>query len=131
MVSGCDDMLDQVFHALADPTRRAIIARLHGSEGLTVGVLAEPFALSLPAAIKHIDVLCDAGLVHRTRTGRTVTCRLSPEAMSDAMAWLERHARFWEAGLDRLEVLVDGPQTQGRKSDDDQERSRRRARRQS
>ena len=77
---------------------------------MTVGILAEPFPVSLPAVIKHIDVLCDAGLVLRTRTGRTVTCTLSPQPMGEALAWLERHARFWEAGLDRLEALVDGHQ---------------------
>ena len=122
-------MLDQTFAALSDPTRRAIIARLLESGGLTVGVLAEPFPVSLPAVIKHIDVLCDAGLVLRTRTGRTVTCTLSPEPMGEALAWLERHARFWAAGLDRLEALVDGPQGKQRKTDDNQKRTRRRPRR--
>lgn len=100
-------MLDQTFTALADPTRRAIVARLAKSEGLSVGVLAKPFSFSLPAVIKHIDVLCDAGLVTRTRTGRTVTCRLAAEPMNEAITWLDRHVRFWEARLDALADVVE------------------------
>jgi DNA-binding transcriptional ArsR family regulator len=129
-------MLDQTFAALADPTRRAIVARLAEGDGLTVKVLAEPFPVSLPAVIKHIDVLCAAGLVTRERTGRTVTCRLSAEPMSEAMAWLNRHVRFWEARLEALATLVESKppkSTSGRKakettSDDDQKRARRRRR---
>jgi len=101
-------MLDHVFAALADPTRRAIVARLARDDGLTVGVLAKPFKVSLPAVIKHIDVLCEAGLVRRVRTGRTVACRLSVTPMDEAMAWLDRHVRFWESRLDALGELVEG-----------------------
>ena len=127
-------MLDQTFAALADPTRRAIIARLAKGDGLTVKVLAEPFPVSLPAVIKHLNVLCDAGLVTRERTGRTVTCRLSIEPMSEAMMWLNRHIRFWEARLDALAELVEGKAvktTASRKrketqTDDNQKRARRR-----
>ena len=129
-------MLNQTFSALADPTRRAIVARLANGDGLTVSALAEPFPVSLPAVIKHIDVLCGAGLVTRERTGRTVTCRLSVEPMSEAMAWLDRHVRFWEARLDALADLVEGKppaatprhQTKETKSDDNQKRTRRRRR---
>ena len=129
-------MLNQTFAALADPTRRAIVARLAKGDGLTVSTLAEPFPVSLPAVIKHIDVLCGAGLVTRERTGRTVTCRLSVEPMSDAMAWLDRHVRFWEARLDVLANLVEGEpsettprhKTKETKSNDDQKRARRRRR---
>ena len=127
-------MLHQTFAALADPTRRAIIARLAKGDGLTVKVLAEPFPVSLPAVIKHLNVLCDAGLVTRERTGRTVTCRLSIEPMSEAMTWLNRHVRFWEARLDALAELVEGKAvktTASRKrketqTDDNQKRARRR-----
>lgn len=114
-------MLDQTFSALSDPTRRAIVARLGETDGLTVGVIAEPFPFSLPAVIKHLDVLTDAGLVSRTRTGRTVTCRLIPEPMNEAMAWLERHARFWEPRLDALADVL----KEERMAHDDQERARR------
>ncbi|MET0428916.1 MAG: metalloregulator ArsR/SmtB family transcription factor [Microvirga sp.] len=101
-------MLDHVFAALSDPTRRAIVARLAETDGLTVGVLAQPFKVSLPAVIKHIDVLCEAGLVTRVRAGRNVACRLSVAPMDEAMAWLDRHVRFWESRLDALGDLVEG-----------------------
>jgi DNA-binding transcriptional ArsR family regulator len=127
-------MLDQTFSALADPTRRAIIARLAEGHGLNVKAIADPFPVSLPAVIKHLDVLCDAGLVTRQRTGRTVTCRLSVAPMSEAMGWLERHVRFWEARLDALADLVGKkpakitPRSKETKPDDDQKRTRRRRR---
>jgi DNA-binding transcriptional ArsR family regulator len=129
-------MLDQTFAALGHPTRRAIVARLAKADGLTVKTLAEPFPVSLPAVIRHIDVLCAAGLVARERTGRTVTCRLSAAPMSEAMAWLDRHVRFWETRLDALVTLVEAkpvntaPRRNGkeRTSDDDQKRAGRRRR---
>jgi DNA-binding transcriptional ArsR family regulator len=129
-------MLDQTFSALSDPTRRAIVARLASGEGLTVKTLAAPFPVSLPAVIKHLDVLCAAGLVTRERTGRTVTCRLSAEPMNEAMAWLDRHVRFWEARLDALATLVEAKpandasrrKTMEQTSDDNQQRAPRRRR---
>jgi DNA-binding transcriptional ArsR family regulator len=108
MVNQTPLSLDRTFAALADPTRRAIVARLGEEEAVTVSELARPFAMSLPAVMKHLDVLTDAGLVTRTKSGRTVTCRLEAEPMREALAWLERYERFWTAGLDRLVALVEG-----------------------
>lgn len=99
--------LDRTFAALADPTRRALVARLAGGEGLTVSDLARPLPMSLPAVMKHLDVLAGAGLIAREKAGRTVTCRLVAGPMEDAMAWLARHERFWTQGLDRLAALVE------------------------
>ena len=110
-------MLDRTFSALADPTRRAILARLAEIDGLTVGAAAQPFAVSLPAVIKHLDVLTNAGLISRTRTGRTVTCRFTAAPMSEAMAWLERNMRLRDARLDALAIVL----AEERKADGDQE----------
>ena len=99
--------LDRTFQALADPTRRAILARLQDADGASVGDLARPLPMTLPAVMKHLDVLGEAGLVHRQKIGRTVFCRLSPEPMREAMEWLERYQRFWADNLDRLAELVE------------------------
>lgn len=100
-------MLNRTFAALADPTRRAIVARLTDGEPLAVGEIARTFPMSLPAVIKHLDVLTDAGLVTRTRVGRNVQCRLAPAPMGEAMDWLARHLKFWNASLDALEALLE------------------------
>jgi DNA-binding transcriptional ArsR family regulator len=100
-------VLDQTFQALADPTRRALLARLEGVEGLSISDLAKPLPMTLPAVMKHLDVLSDAGLVTRRKVGRTVTCRLSPEPMREAMEWLAKYERFWTEHLDRLATLVE------------------------
>jgi DNA-binding transcriptional ArsR family regulator len=94
--------LDRTFAALVDQTRRAILARLEREEQLTVSELATPFAIKLPAVMKHLDVLEDAGLITRSKEGRTVTVRLRPEPMRDALDWLSRYERFWSRTLDRL-----------------------------
>ena len=94
--------LDRVFATLADPTRRAILARLEREEGVTVSALAEPFAITLPAVMKHLDVLDDAGLITREKHGRTVEVRLSPAPLREASEWLRRYERFWSRTLDRL-----------------------------
>lgn len=94
--------LDLVFAALADPTRRAILARLERESAVSVSEIARPFAIKLPAVMKHLDVLDDAGLITRSKSGRTVTVRLSPAPMRAAMAWLQRYERFWSGRLDRL-----------------------------
>jgi DNA-binding transcriptional ArsR family regulator len=99
--------LDRTFAALADPTRRALLARLAEQPDLSVSALAEPFAVSLPAIMKHIDVLSDAGLVQRTKSGRTVTCRLDAAPMQNARDWLERYERFWSEALRRLAVFLE------------------------
>lgn len=101
------DALDRTFAALSDPTRRALIARLAEHDELSVSALAAPFAMSLPAVIKHLDVLSDAGLVSRAKTGRTVSCRLAPGPMEEAMQWLARYERFWNEQLDRLAAFVE------------------------
>ena len=82
MVNHQADPLDRVFAALSDPTRRALLARLGEQNSLSVSELARPLPLSLPGVMKHLDVLCDAGLVTRSKTGRSVACRLTPAPMS-------------------------------------------------
>ena len=94
--------LDATFAALADPTRRAILARLARGEA-TVNELAEPFALSLPAISKHLKVLERAGLIERSRDAQRRPCRLATAPLDDAAAWIDRYRRQWEDRLDRLE----------------------------
>jgi DNA-binding transcriptional ArsR family regulator len=97
--------LDHVFGALADPTRRAILARLGEGEA-SVGELARPFAMALPSLMKHIRVLEAGGLVESQKSGRVRTCRLKPAAMTHAERWLVEQRAVWEARLDRLEAYV-------------------------
>ena len=99
--------LDRTFAALADPTRRALLARLGQTDNLSVSELAEPFAMSLPAVMKHLDVLSDAGLLTRNKSGRTVSCRLRAEPMHEANEWLNRYQRFWTERLDRLSAFLE------------------------
>jgi len=94
--------LDRVFSALVDPTRRAILARLEVEDSLSIGALAEPFAIKLPAVMKHLDVLGHAGLITRSKHGRTVDVRLAPQPLREAVDWLARYERFWSPALDRL-----------------------------
>src|SRR6202045_2511618 len=108
--------LDRTFAALVDPTRRAILARLGRGDGASVNELAKPFAIKLPAVMKHLDVLGEAGLITRSKTGRTVTVRLSPEPIREAMNWLRRYERFWSASLDRLAAYAEGKEEAARKS---------------
>jgi DNA-binding transcriptional ArsR family regulator len=107
MVKYRDETLDRTFAALADPTRRALLARLGEDESISVSELAQPFSMSLPAVMKHLDVLSDAGLIAREKTGRTVSCRLTAKPMEQAMDWLNRYARFWSDNLDRLAAFVE------------------------
>ena len=107
MVNYREDALDRVFAALADPTRRALVARLGESESLTVSELARPFPVSLPAIMKHLDVLSDAGLIARSKSGRTVNCQLTAAAMKSAMDWLHRYERFWSDRLNRLGAFLE------------------------
>jgi DNA-binding transcriptional ArsR family regulator len=99
--------LDRTFGALADPTRRALLARLSKQRSLSVTELARPFPMSLPAVVKHLDVLSDAGLITRTKTGRIVNCELEAWPMEDAMNWLTRYQRFWTERLDRLAAFLE------------------------
>jgi DNA-binding transcriptional ArsR family regulator len=93
--------LDSTFGALADPTRRAILARLAQGPA-TVSELAAPFAVSLPAVSKHLRVLESAGLLRRRIAGRVHHCRLVPQPMKDAAAWMETYRAFWETQFDAL-----------------------------
>jgi DNA-binding transcriptional ArsR family regulator len=96
------DALSQVFAALADPTRRAILARLAEGEA-SVTELAEPFAMSMPAVSKHLKVLERAGLIARGREAQWRPCRLEAAAFKDATDWLERYRQYWDTSLDRLD----------------------------
>jgi len=96
------DRLNATFSALADPTRRAILARLASGES-SVSELAEPFAMSLPAISKHLKVLQRAGLIARGREAQWRPCRLAAGPLKDASDWLEHYRRFWEESFDRLE----------------------------
>ena len=107
--------LNQTFEALTDPTRRAILARLEREDGVSISELAEPFAIKLPAVMKHLGVLEDAGLITRSKAGRIVTVKLSPEPMKAAMEWLKRYERFWSANLDRLSAYAEAKETEARK----------------
>lgn len=99
--------LDRTFAALSDPTRRALLAQLAAQDKATVSELAQPFSMSLPAVMKHLDVLNDAGLITRTKTGRTVAVQLTAGPMEDAMQWLHRYQQFWTQQLDRLAKFIE------------------------
>jgi DNA-binding transcriptional ArsR family regulator len=99
------DRLSSTFAALADPTRRAILARLVSGEA-SVNELAEPFEMSLPAVSKHLKVLENAGLIARGREAQWRPCRLEAAPLKDAVDWLERYRRFWEERLDGLGVYL-------------------------
>lgn len=102
------DPLSSAFAALADPTRRAILARL--AQGHThVGDLAQPFAISAPAVSRHLRVLEDAGLIERQVDARWRICHLRPEGLQVAHDWLAQYRRYWEASLDRLAELLEAP----------------------
>lgn len=96
------DTLTTTFAALADPTRRAILARLATGEA-TVKELAEPFSMSLPAISRHLKVLQNAGLISQGREAQWRPCRLEGAALKDASDWLSAYRRFWEEGFDRLD----------------------------
>jgi DNA-binding transcriptional ArsR family regulator len=97
--------LDTTFNALADPTRRAILARLALGEAATSD-LAQPFDISLPAVLKHLTVLEDAGLVKRQKRGRTAWCSLKPAPLKAASAWMAQYQRFWDERLDALAAYL-------------------------
>ncbi len=98
--------LDATFAALADPTRRAILARLTEGEA-TVAELAAPLPMSQPAVSKHLKVLERAGLVARSRDAQRRPCRLVGEPLAEAAAWLATYRRFWEGSFERLDVLLE------------------------
>ncbi|WP_035460175.1 ArsR/SmtB family transcription factor [Microvirga flocculans] len=105
MVELQTSQLDSLFHALGDSTRRRMLRDLAGGER-TVSQLAEPFAISLAAASKHIKALENAGLIHREVRGRTHVCRLEPGPLASAHEWLSFYQRFWTDRLDVLERLL-------------------------
>jgi DNA-binding transcriptional ArsR family regulator len=110
------EQLDATFAALADPTRRAILARL-ASGVATVNELAEPFAMSQPAISKHLKVLERAGLISRDRDAQRRPSRLEPKRLAEASAWLDQYRQFWEASFARLDAVLEElkPQKQRRK----------------
>ena len=100
-----EDRLDAAFAALADPTRRAILARLSDGEA-SVMELAEPFALSQPAVSRHLKVLERAGLISRGRDAQRRPCRLEAASLAEVTQWLERYRRFWDESFDRLDDVL-------------------------
>jgi len=109
--------LDRTFSALSDPTRRAMLAHLERVPEVSVSDLAKPFDLKLPGILKHLDVLAEAGLINRRKTGRTVTVWLEPDPLKDAMGWLQRYERFWSAGLDRLAAEAEAREAKAREDE--------------
>jgi DNA-binding transcriptional ArsR family regulator len=105
------DPLSVTFSALADPTRRAILARLALGE-TSVTELAEPFSMSLPAISKHLKVLEHAGLIARGREAQWRPCRITPIALKDVDGWLEKYRRFWDESFDRLDDYLQELQAQ-------------------
>src|SRR5256884_1016715 len=106
--------LDDTFAALADPTRRAILARLVRGEA-TVTELAAPFAMSQPAISKHLKVLERAGLISRGRDAQRRPCRLEAQPLADASGWLEGYRQFWEGSFQRLDTLLEELKTEDNK----------------
>jgi DNA-binding transcriptional ArsR family regulator len=107
--------LDATFAALADPTRRAILARLTSGE-TSVMELAEPFAMTQPAISKHLKVLERAGLISRGRDAQRRPCRIEAKPLAEANRWLEDYRRFWEGSFQRLDVLLDELKKKKKKS---------------
>jgi DNA-binding transcriptional ArsR family regulator len=106
--------LDATFSALADPTRRAILARLASGEA-SVNELCKPFAMSQPAISKHLKVLERAGLISRGRDAQRRPCRLQAKPLEDASSWIENYRKFWEESFQRLDVLLDEMKTKEKK----------------
>src|SRR5258708_17712889 len=106
--------LDRVFATLADPTRRAILGGRAQVESLSVSALGAPFAIKRPAVMKHLDVLGDAGLITRTKRGRTVDVRLSASPLRGASEWLRDYERFWLGALDRLVAHAERKEAEAR-----------------
>src|SRR5271168_5153745 len=118
MFAGNTRLLDRTFRAMADPTRRRILAQLAKGEECVTD-LARPHAMSLAAVSKHLIVLERAGLVKRRRRGRVHSLALEAKPMQEARAWIDRYRRFWEGNMDQLEKYLDKLQTKENKHDDD------------
>ena len=124
-----DDPLSTTFAALADPTRRAILARLAATGEATVNELAEPFDMSLPAVSKHLRVLERAGLIARGREAQWRPCRIEAAPLKDVAEWVETYRRIWEQRLDRLEdylrtLQTEPPEPQAPKKKQEKKRGR-------
>jgi DNA-binding transcriptional ArsR family regulator len=115
------ERLDRTFSALADPTRRAILAHLAGGEA-TVTDLAAPFSMSLPAVSKHLKVLERAGLIARGREKQWRPARLAAEPLKEAAEWIERYREFWEESYDRLDEYLEELQAEGKEQGNGNER---------
>jgi DNA-binding transcriptional ArsR family regulator len=109
------DHLSQVFSALSDPTRRAILARLASGDA-SVNELMEPFDLSQPAISKHIKVLQSAGLISRSRIAQSRPCRLETKPLRDVAEWIDHYRRFWTGSFDRLETYLHRMQSEAKKA---------------
>ncbi|WP_371781602.1 ArsR/SmtB family transcription factor [Streptosporangium subroseum] len=119
------DRLSMIFAALADPTRRAILARLAEGDA-TVSELAEPFSISLPAISRHLKVLENAGLISRSRSAQWRSSSLEAAPLREVTAWMEPYRRFWDVNLDRLDAhlrRIQQDQTAAQPNDSEQERS--------
>jgi DNA-binding transcriptional ArsR family regulator len=105
------DRLSVTFAAIADPTRRSILARLSRGEA-SVNELAKPFKVSLPAISKHLKVLENAGLIERSRVAQSRPCRIRAKPLKDAASWIERYRKFWDESFDRLDDYLKELQTE-------------------
>lgn len=110
------DRLDRVFGALVSPARRAILMRLAETDCASITELAQPVAMTLPAVMKHLDVLEQARLITRAKTGRTMFVRLAPKPMAEAAQWLHRYEQFWSDSLDQLVAYAEKKESQARKA---------------
>jgi DNA-binding transcriptional ArsR family regulator len=113
----CSEQLDSTFGALADRTRRAILASLMVGQA-SITELAKPHRMSLPAVMKHIRVLEDAGLVSQEKTGRTRHCRLAAEPLRNAEEWISQYRKFWEGTFDSLEKFLSQPEEKSDSQED-------------
>ena len=116
--------LDSTFAALADPTRRAILARLASGDA-SVMELAAPFSISQPAISKHLEVLERAGLISRGRDGQRRPCRIEAKPLQEADAWIERYRQIWEGNFERLDALLEEMKTKEKKRGHDGKRNTR------
>jgi DNA-binding transcriptional ArsR family regulator len=110
------EQLNHTFSALADPTRRAILARLAAGEA-SVNELAEPFEMSLPAVTKHLKVLQRAGLISQSRVAQQRPCKLEAKPLQEAVSWIEQYRQFWEQRLDQLDSYLKTLQAQDKNNE--------------